>query len=201
MNEEIEKKQKPNLAVEYEIVVRDKYGKIIEQRHEESKSLVKNFALLLNALFNVSTKSVVDLSGASVAGSAKSGIANTPGGWSPIAGGGGTICSIMVGTGTAAVSADDYKLAAKISHGTGTGQLIYYFSAIYDPVIDGTTVKQEIRRAFKNDSGADITVNEIGLIVKTNVDIFLVLIIRDVIAPLTIPNGATYTVKYYIQTS
>jgi len=54
---------KPNLSVEYEITVRDKNGKVIEHRREESKSLVKNFLLLLNAAFRISTSSVVDTGG------------------------------------------------------------------------------------------------------------------------------------------
>ena len=66
-----DKDVKPNLSVEYEITVRDKNGKVIEHRREESKSLVKNFLLLLNSAFRINTSTVVDTGGTARNASAK----------------------------------------------------------------------------------------------------------------------------------
>ena len=203
---------KPNLSVEYEITVRDKNGKVIEHRREESKSLVKNFLLLLNAAFRISTSSVVDTGGtAQNAGAryywsrwcnAAYGTVAGYGGWSALAGEGDDTFGIVVGTGNTPVTADDYNLESKIAHGTDAGQLSYGAVTLYDPVVvDGNTVKQQIIRSFTNNSGTDITVNEIGLIVKTSGDNYLVMIIRDVINSLTIPDGGKCMIRYYIKTS
>jgi len=205
-----DKDAKPNLSVEYEIIVRDKNGKIIEHRREESKSLVKNFLLLLNAAFRISYSTVVDTSGTAQNASTKchygewgndKRLRKCYGGWAPSAGEGRDSFGIVIGTGDTPVTADDYNLESKIAHGIGAGQLYYYETVLYSPVIAETEITQEFRRAFRNGSGADITVKEIGLIVNIVCDNYKVMIIRDVITPLTIPDGATYTVKYFIKTS
>ena len=211
MGEAGNRDKKPNLSVEYEITVRDKNGKVIEHRREESKSLVKNFLLLLNAGFRISTSSVVDTGGTARNTGAGYGwhrwyhgsysSIDGYGGWSALAGAGDDTFGIVVGTGDTPVTADDYNLASKIAHGTDAGQLSYNESVLYDPVVTGTAVRQEFRRQFTNNSGADITVKEIGLIVKTNYDNYLVMIIRDVITPLTIPDGGKSMIRYYIKTS
>ena len=118
-----------------------------------------------------------------------------------MAGAGDDTFGIVVGTGDTPVTADDYNLASKIAHGTGAGQLSYGAVTLYDPFVSDYTVKQRIARSFTNNSGADITVKEIGLIVKTSVDNYLVMIIRDVITPLTIPDGGKSMIRYYIKTS
>jgi len=202
---------KPNLSVEYEITVRDKNGKVIEHRREESKSLVKNFLLLLNAAFRISTSSVVDTGGtAQNAGAryywsrwcnAAYGTVAGYGGWSALAGEGDDTFGIVVGTGNTPVTADDYNLESKIAHGTDAGQLSYNETILYGPFVTGTAVVQVFRRQFTNNSGTDITVNEIGLIVKTSGDNYLVMIIRDVINSLTIPDGGKCMIRYYIKTS
>ncbi|MEM2612441.1 MAG: hypothetical protein QXJ45_07495, partial [Thermoproteota archaeon] len=50
MVDKILEKRLPNLNLEYEIEVRDKNGELISYRREQSHSLVKNFALILQSL-------------------------------------------------------------------------------------------------------------------------------------------------------
>ena len=209
-----DKDVKPNLSVEYEITVRDKNGKVIEHRREESKSLVKNFLLLLNAAFKLDYSSVVDTGGTARNASARCywhvSWCNGGGGytvtyytgWTVLAGEGDDTFGIVVGTGDTPVTADDYNLESKIAHGTGAGQLSYGAVTLYDPVVvDANKVKQQIIRSFTNNSGADITVKEIGLIVKTSHDNYLVMVIRDIITATTVPDGGTLDLSLFITTT
>jgi len=67
--------------------------------------------------------------------------------------------------------------------------------------IDENTVRQLFERTFENKSGADITVKEIGLVVKTNEDNYLVMIIRDVLpTPKTVPAGGSLTIGIQLKT-
>lgn len=83
---------------------------------------------------------------------------------------------LLVGTGTAAYSFENYILATKISHGTSAGQLVYqammsngYWSGAPELLPDASyaagTKKwtQVYTRTFNNNSGGDITVNEVAL--------------------------------------
>ena len=206
-----------NLSVEYEIEVTDNDGNIIEHRHERSESLVKNFLMLLYACFKIGTATVVDTSGSSQAGAAKccgdtwsNGYCITswhnsfscgPAGWTPTAPEADDTYGIIVGTSDQPVSVDDYNLISKIAHGDSAGQLYHYATTMLEPTVDGNTVRQRFERTFKNNSGADITVKEIGLVVKTSEDNYLVMIIRDVLStPVTVSTGGKMRVIYRIVT-
>jgi len=201
--------------MKYEInlktVVKDRNGKIISENEQKCNSYVKNFLLLLNAGFRISTSSVVDTGGTVQNTGAKAHYSNgwcnfggytitTYGGWSALAGAGDDTFGIVVGTGDTPVTADDYNLASKIAHGTDAGQLSYGAVTLYDPFVSDYTVKQRIARSFTNNSGADITVKEIGLIVKTSVDNYLVMIIRDVITAKTVPAGGSLDIELVLKT-
>jgi hypothetical protein len=205
-------KKPPSIEVEYEIMVTDKNGKIIEHRKEKSQSLVKNFLMLTNAAFKVSTSTVKDTGGTSRAAGAKNSYTwsngapdytvgyTGAGGWAPNAPEADATYGIIVGTSDIAVTVDDYNLKAKIAHGNAAGQLYHYGTIMLDPTVAGLTVTQKFMRTFLNNSGAEITVKEIGLVVRIPTDIFLVLIIRDVITPVPVPNGGSLTINYYIKT-
>jgi hypothetical protein len=70
---------------------------------------------------------------------------------------------MCVGTDDTAFSIEDYKLGAKIAHGTGSGQLSYGITAA--PVLDYTSKvwKATHVRTFSNLSAGEITVKEVGL--------------------------------------
>ena len=217
-----------NLNIIYKIVVKDKGGKIVFEKEEESKSPLKNFLLLLNALFRETYVGVVDTSGTTVNTSAKAywsrwcsgGACWCNGGtgwcnagnnpyWSDYAGllaGAGEeddTYGIIVGTNDTPVTPEDYNLGAKISHGSEDGQLYYKGMVVgSSPRVEGDVVEQVFSRVFRNDGSVDVSIKEIGFVVVTSSDNYKVLIIRDVLTnPVVVPGGGgVCIVTYKIQT-
>jgi hypothetical protein len=109
---------------------------------------------------------------------------------------------LVVGTSDAQNAVNQYAMGAVIPHGNASGQLYYGATSIENPQNPPNTNYWIFRiiRTFTNNSGASITVREIGLVVKTwdsggNTPRYF-LIARDVISPVTVPNGATLTIRY-----
>jgi len=113
-----------------------------------------------------------------------------------------------VGGSDAVFSKNDYSLGSKISHGTGSGQLLYGASTFETVTDTDTTSYFRITRVFTNNSGASVTVKEIGIVImhsivsdSTSYTAYF-LIVRDVLtSPSSVPDGATLTVRYKIQIS
>lgn len=116
---------------------------------------------------------------------------------------------IVAGTGTTAPTISDYALETQIADGVGAGELQYGDVAFGVPASNATFSHFTVTRDFSNASGAQITVNEIGLYVKVLRGSMYVAVgggrditsihmtIRDVIAGgIDIPNGETLTVNY-----
>ena len=198
----------PKAVIEYE--VRDKNGKLIEKGKFPAKSWVGNIVRLLNALWKVWT-SVTTTSGKYAYNTPSVLLdttntarplklygdnAGTFGGAAPT---GDTSAGILVGTSDTPVSLGQYNLLGLITHGTGTGQLSYGATVVEDLTTD-TTYLFRIIRTFTNNSGASITVREIGLFLKPTAQSFM--FARDVPpSPITVPNGSTLTVRYIISHS
>jgi len=209
-----------SVKVEYEVEVRDKDGKLLKREKGESRSLLKNFMACLRALMIAAvntTANVVTTGGAEETVKDVSGADQTIwGGWraDTIYGGGWPMAinapddddshGIVVGVGDTPVSPEDYKLAGKIAHGSGSGQLDYGTHSFEAIVVEDKVSKFRVSRTFTNISGASVTVKEIGIIawcyyrnnaaVKKDVKF---LIVRDVlITPTTIPDGASLNVRY-----
>ncbi len=72
---------------------------------------------------------------------------------------------IVVGSGTAPWSKDGHKLSAIIRHGSGSGQLSHGAMPVSSKSYSAAKKRWTIThgRTFTNNSGADITVNEVGL--------------------------------------
>ena len=202
-----------SLGVEYEIEVSDKNGKVIEHRKRKSESLVKNFLMLLNAGFKTGTSVCLDTGGKSRNAGAswrqsysRVGLGHFDktfegaGGGTPTAPEADDTYGIIVGTSDQAVSALDYNLIAKIAHGNAASQLYHYATPMPEPTVSGNTVRQRFERSFKNNSAGDITVKEIGLVLKTKAYSYLVVIIRDVVMPVAVPIGGKMRVLYTIKT-
>jgi hypothetical protein len=112
---------------------------------------------------------------------------------------------IIVGTGTTAVSLDDFSLVSQIPNGTGAGQLVYGSNSV-------TTIAQSlsnlwfyrISRTFTNQSTTPITITEVGLVGNVYDASTLVgcLMARDVLpTPITLnPNDGT-VIRYIIKLS
>jgi len=207
MNEE-----KPlKIKLEYELEVRDKNGKLISRKKGESHSFVKNFIQILRAFLGASSVSINDTGGASRAFRGywtHSAYVYTEYPFDANAGAGTDAYGIQVGGSDAVFSKDNYSLGSKISHGMGSGQLLYGASTFESVTDTDTSSYFRITRAFTNNSGASVTVKEIGIVVRQNIVtdgatyLYYFLIVRDVLtSPSSVPDGATLTVRYKIQIS
>jgi hypothetical protein len=197
----------PKAVVEFE--VRDKDGKLIQKGKFPAKSWVGNIIRLLNALWKTwmvgstnnryvySTPSVLlDTTNTARGLKLYTDSAIYTGGVAPA---GDTSAGILVGTSDTPVSLAQTNLLGLIAHGTGAGQLSYGATVVEDLTID-TTYFFRIVRTFTNNSGASITVREIGLFIKLNEYSFM--FARDVPAsPITVPNGSTLTLRYIMSHS
>jgi hypothetical protein len=172
--------------IEWEL--RDPKGRIVKRGKQPMKSFVKAWLYILYVNFSQIATSTIDTGGTSRSLALSSNfIAN--------AGVGVTTHGIVVGSSDTPVTRDDYKLGSQILHGSGTGQLMYGAMSWDAPVAYGTGYLTRGIRVFTNNSGADITVKEIGLYIYNGAYYFC--IIRDVLTtPVTIPNGYSWTVRY-----
>jgi len=216
------KEKTANLELLIECEVRDKNGKILSVHRQKSKSLLKNFARMLRTMLvpsiptttGQSTVSLTDTGGTSrtftgayLAYTGSSAAVYV--GLYPLCAGapsGNDAYGIQVGTGTGAVTRDDYQLGGKIANGSGSGQLVYGAMTVEDT--DGTPPDTVFRliRTFTNNTSSSITVYEIGLVIANSIipvtssispTTYYFLIARDVLStPQSIPAGATLTVRY-----
>ncbi len=136
-----------------------KTNRILDEYEFEANSLVQAFIAGINANFyTANTIQAKDTSNATQYSSIHSSFRLQ-------AAAGDANYGIVVGTGTNAVAVTNYALQTKIAHGTGVGQLQY--SAMSFPVnytVSAPDAYCDVARTVTNGSGADITVEEIGLI-------------------------------------
>lgn len=198
----MEKKINKHFKVELEIEIRDKNGKLIRRHKQECKSWTINFPKALFGLFHAPDVSANIIQLTDTAGTARPypylGVGadnilqvNAPANidaW-----------GIQVGTGTTPPNPGDYMLTAKITHGTGSGQMIYGASTVEGPWQSDFTISWRLTRAFTNNSGATITVAECGIAIQWRdfSSAYYALIIHDLISPAQdVPNGASITIRY-----
>lgn len=70
---------------------------------------------------------------------------------------------IQVGTGTNAVTINDYALQTPIVHGDSAGEFVHYGTWLYNYTVGASTATFDAEKIFYNDSGGSITVNETAL--------------------------------------
>jgi hypothetical protein len=113
---------------------------------------------------------------------------------------------ILVGNGTNPEDFESYALHVKIANGTGVGQLSHVQSESHaiswNP---GTlTLKNEMARFFNNNSGADVSVNEVALVLRGygpggSVP-YHYMSARDLlVATVVVPNTGQLKVTYTVQ--
>jgi hypothetical protein len=175
--------------IEWEL--KDPKGRIVKRGKQPVKSWVKAWLSLLYSYFSQTSISIVDINGTSRSISG----ANQ---FKMDAGSGVTNYGIIAGGSDTPVTRDDYKLASPISHGTGANQLMYGAMSFDAPVTYGTGYLTRAMRVFTNSSGDNVVVKEIGVYVLYSATTpYYFCIIRDVLtAPVTIPNGYSWTVRY-----
>jgi hypothetical protein len=100
---------------------------------------------------------------------------------------------IVIGTGAVAPSRGDYTLYAKISHGTGVGQITYQ-RMTYELLSD---YQFRLNREFTN-AGSDLSVAEAGLIYETGIagSVRYLLLLRDTFTTVTVTAGNGIRVRY-----
>jgi len=154
---------------------KDAKGKTIKYRRYRSDSFVGNLLKIISYMFgNTTTFSQSDIVN-SINIPTTYRLRNTSGttyqympAWvaNPLeASAGNDTLGIVVGSGSTAVTLNDYNLVSKIPHGTTAGRLAYGASTVQNmDVSDPTLWTFKITRTFTNSSGAPIDIREIGLI-------------------------------------
>ena len=196
------------LEAYWEIEVRDASGKLLTFRRFKAKSWLAQFLGLIKGQFmiphgastNAGNAPVTDTSG-TVRYYPYSGAYIYTGALCLYAGDGVGDYGLVVGSSDTPNTVNTYTMGAIIPHGNSSGQLYYGATTIENPQNPPNTNYWFFRivRTFTNSSGASIIVKEIGLVAKTNDATYTTryfLIARDVISPVTVPNGATLTVRY-----
>jgi hypothetical protein len=205
------KEKELKIGLEYEVEVRDKNGKLISQQHGKSHSWLRQFITMIMAEWqytygggNPPAVSVTDETGTGRSMPPLYNAYFNVGAWCVNAPAGNSEYGIKVGGGDTPNSLTTYALDSPIVHGTGSGQLVYGAHTI-ESVINpsGMDLTFRITRVFTNNSGASVTVKEIGITTKRRDQTAAertFLFVRDVLpSPTSIPDGATLTVRYTVK--
>jgi hypothetical protein len=200
--------------VYWEIEVKDKNGKLIEHKRSKSHSWLKQWIQILKGEFATRHGTNVGHGNVTINDETGTGVTYPCHGSYSVTdyymdqstrGDAGDVSQgIIVGRGDTPNSLTTYALASKIAHGTGSEQLLYGAESVEDVSNpSGMDLQFRITRTFTNNSGASVTVKELGILVK-KYDASKIsrsfLIVRDVLSsPSGIPDGATMTVRYIIK--
>jgi hypothetical protein len=214
------------VRAELTVEVLRKDGERIYLLRTESKSFLQNFAKVFGKMLEASASATLSYGGivasATVMNTGGSSV-TCPTEWyhtsTSSSYGGGTPMGmsapdnddsfgVVVGSSPTPVSPTDYTLAAKIRHGTGSGQLDYGPATVTSSY-GATSSYAEIARTFLNVSGSDVTVREVGIIARSYwkistgvIDDVKYLIARDILpSPVKVPNLGTLTVRYRVSLS
>lgn len=200
-----------------EFEVRDKDGKVIQKYRQRSHSWVRNAYNYLfssmcgkncpDAAFEAGKLSMKATSGTIRYGNRGAGIVaqmDFEASGSNASAGVDTY-GILVGSGEAAESFEDYFLQTQIANGTGAGQLSHVAAEPQSASYDAPTrvFRDEFKRYFNNNSGGDITVNEVAMVFHMERVVGTadnLLLSRDKLATgITVPNTGQLKVTYTVQ--
>ena len=195
------------------LTLKDKDEKVVEKKEFPANSFVLNFMRLLYTVMTASTYNVMDTNGNVVTAKLAKieqhvryeveyreteyyrHIAGYQA-WAPKE---DDSHGVMVGSGTATVTAEDYRLEAKIPNGLGSDQMIYLYSRVGETQTAGNEAHLFITRSFINHSGDSIMVREVGVAVMQVSPIANILIIRDLVEETEVPNDYTLDVQYTLE--
>ena len=180
----------------YEVVVRDKHGKVLERIVAPSRSYVSAWNQLLNVLNAHTGKYITDVGGVSRYISYSSSVLRAN------AGAGDISYGIRIGKGTTPVSINDYALESACGEGTGVDQFLHQAMAAGSPSVVGSDCSFWHRRVMVNNSGSTISgIREIGCYVMMKYSPqYIGLGYRDVLpVPVSIPDGGSITVTYTLK--
>lgn len=171
----------------------DMYGNIIEQGKEfKANSLVQGFSAILNMLMSGVAPTIPDISNTPRMLTATGACFQASGATVGV-----TDLGIVAGTGNTAVAVTDYSLQTLIAHGNGSGQMEYTAQNFGAWTQSGGDAYSSHTRTLLNNSGGNITINELGYITRgnsTNTEYFL--IDRTLPTPYEVANGAGVLIEY-----
>ncbi|MBA7496745.1 hypothetical protein ES702_07354 [subsurface metagenome] len=99
---------------------------------------------------------------------------------------------IVIGDDNTAVAIDDYFLVSPL-----TTNIVHGAHNIAEPVTEGTTRRLDITRIFTNNSGGDLTIEEVGLVIIIGTSTYRFLIDRSLYSA-TVINGNSISLRYRI---
>jgi len=204
----------------WELEVTDRDGKIIQHLKQRSHSWVRNaynmmFCYLAgkdlsNGSFGAGYLSLKDTGGAVQYGSGPVCLSQNPSVDSTSMGyrgpAGNDAYGILVGSGTNPEDFESYALHVRIANGTGAGQLTYVQSeghaVTWNPGM--LTMKNDLARYFNNNSGADVSVDEVALALRgyrpgSSVPYHYITTRDLLVATVTVPNTGQLKVTYTVQ--
>ena len=192
-----------NVKAYLKIKVINENGKCIYYRRYRSRSFVIGFLNVLFTNLSGQTITMTNTSGSSYTTSTIDAMAVTESSNNDNYG-------IQIGTGTTEPSITDTRLSLLITNGTGAGQMQYGGVSVTSAVTNTTnnTGYITVTRTFTNNSGASITVSEVGLVAWSGTKTSssgtgtnqYYLIIHDLLpTPITVPNGSSLSISYEIQ--
>ena len=198
-------------------IVRDSTGKVIKVHKQRSHSPTANFIGLLLPLtwFNSTGKSytITNITGGTCSYKPALNAGNPNIGYpahNPLDGDMGPInylVMIQVGSGSQPNPYSATRLAAPISNGSGSGQLIY--NAVNSPasvVVSGSSAYFVISQSYTNQSGGTVNITEVGIVLSLTLVQAManpytncgnILVWYDVLSsPISVPNGGSIAIYY-----
>ena len=189
-------KMKLTEGLSYEVVVRDRHGKILERIATLSRSYVSAWNQCLYVLNRHTSFTITDTGGTGRSISYSSSVLRANAGVGEIDHG------IRVGKGTTPITINDYALEAPCGEGTGVDQFLHQAMAVSSPAVAGSDCSFWVRRVMVNNSGSTISgIREIGCYVMTKYSPrYCALGYRDVLpGSVSVPDGGSITVTYTLK--
>jgi len=189
-------KMKLEEGLSYEVVVRDKHGKVLERIAAPSRSYVRAWNQCLYVLNRHTGYTITDTGGTGRYISYSSSVLRANAGAGEIGYG------IRIGKGTTPVTINDYALETPCGEGTGVDQFMHQAMSRSSLGVVGPDCSFWHRRVMVNNSGSTISgIQEIGCYVMMKYSPrYYALGYRDVLSgPVSIPDGGSITVTYTLK--
>ncbi len=205
-------KHTPTFNAFLTIIVRDSEGRVVKVHRQRSHSPTANFIGLMLPLtyFNNTNSSYTLTNTGGSTYSYKPAISKSayciqypnPSSSRPT-----YLVMIQVGSGQQSNPYSAYSLAAPIANGSGTEQLVYGQPSVPSNItVSGSEAYFTISQTFNNNSGATITITEVGIILNlilgasystSTTNVGQILIWYDALSSsISVPNGGSVTVYY-----
>ncbi len=176
----------------YEIIVRDRNGKVKSRKRRRSRSFLKQWNQIVYIQMREATISVTDTGGVGRSTARHKNHFVMEGGV------GATAYGIRVGTGSTAVAIADYALETPIAEGAAAGQMNHGATVAATSVLSAPSAYFVVSRTMTNNSGGPITVTEAAIYGRLGVSYYCCLT-REVFAGELVVDTDTITINWTIQ--